>query len=115
MNKNIEKICKNDKLFLPYDRYGFEIDGLVWHNLSYNSTTNHGTFILKFERDAKSIPHIHDGYEEFMVLDGSLNDSSGEIYNKGDFIIKTPGSHHFSYSVTGCTLLVFMRGLNRIV
>ena len=67
---------------------------------------------MKFLPGARTLHHIHGGYEEFLVLDGTLTDNDGYVYNKGDFATLTPGSSHYSYSETGCKVLVFMRGIN---
>ena len=64
------------------------------------------------EPGSKSLPHTHDGHEEFLILDGDLVDPDGKIFKKGDFISFEPGSKHSSYSKNGCLVLVFMRGIN---
>ena len=72
----------------------------------------YGSYLLKMEPGAKSLPHTHTGYEEFLMLDGELNDLDGKIFKKGDFITFEPGSKHFSHTKNGCLVLVFMRGIN---
>ena len=37
------------------------------------------------------------------------------IFKTGDFVTFKPGSSHFSSSKKGCSLLVFTRGINKIV
>ena len=61
----------------------------------------------------KTIPHIHSGYEEFLILDGELVDSDGTKLKKGDFISYEPNSSHSSYTEKGCLILTFMRGHNK--
>jgi len=65
------------------------------------------------EPDAKSLHHVHTGYEEFLMLEGELTDLDGKIFKKGDFVTFEPGSTHSSHTKEGCLILVFMRGINK--
>ena len=97
----------------PFDNYGEIIPGMSWHKISYNKKNGgYGTYVLKMEPGAKSLPHQHTSFEEFLMLDGELTDSDGKIFNKGDFVTFEPGSEHSSYTKNGCLVLVFMRGIN---
>ena len=98
--------------FEPFDNYGAPIPGMNWHKISYNKETGQGSYILKMEPGAKSLPHKHANYEEFLMLDGELIDSDNTIFKKGEFITFEPGSSHSSYTKTGCLLLVFQRAKN---
>ena len=99
--------------FEPFDNYGAPIPGMSWHKISYNKKNGQGSYILKMEPGAKSLPHKHISYEEFLVLDGELVDSDNTVFKKGDFITFEPGSKHFSHTKNGCLVLVFMRGINK--
>jgi anti-sigma factor ChrR (cupin superfamily) len=101
--------------FEPFDNYGAPITGMSWHKISYNKKTGQGSYILKMEPGAKSLPHKHINYEEFLVLNGELIDSDGKIFKKEDFITFEPGSTHSSYTKTGCLLLVFQRARNELL
>tara|TARA_B100001094_G_C17679813_1_gene552813 strand:+ start:104 stop:448 length:345 start_codon:yes stop_codon:yes gene_type:complete len=101
--------------FEPFDRYGEPIPGMSWHKVSYNSKNGLGTYILKMESGARSLRHEHTGYEEFLILDGKLIDSDGKIFKKGDLVTFEPGSKHSSYTKDGCLVLVFMRGINKVI
>ena len=104
----------NDLEFKPFDNYGKPVQGMSWHKISYDkSNGGFGTYILKMEAGAKSLPHVHQGYEEFYVIDGELQDADGKIFKKGDFVTFEPGSTHNSYTKNGCLLIVFMRGINK--
>ena len=103
----------NNLLFKPFNKYGEPINGWSWHNISFDKKTNFGTYISKLDPGTKTIPHIHTGYEEFLILDGELTDPDGKIFKKGDFISFEPGSKHSSHTINGCLVLVFMRGLNK--
>ena len=100
-------------VFEPFDRYGDPIPGMSWHKVSYDLKNGHGTYILKMSPEAKSLPHKHTNYEEFLMLDGELIDPDGKVFKKGDLITFPPGSSHSSYTKDGCLVLVFMRGMNK--
>ena len=101
--------------FEPFDNYGRPIDRISWHKISYNKESGQGSYILKMEPGAKTVPHEHTNYEEFYILDGQLIDKDNTKFNKGDFVSFKPGSHHSSYTKKGCTLLVFMRKKNKLL
>ena len=112
MNKR--KITNLDNLkFEPFDKYGEPIKGWSWHKISFDKKSNFGTYISKLEPGTKTLPHIHTGFEEFLILEGELIDSDGKIFKKGDFISYEPNSSHSSYTNKGCLILTFMRGHNK--
>ena len=103
-----------DVEFTPFDNYGVVVPGMSWHKISYSRENGgQGTYVLKMEPGAKSLPHEHMGFEEFLMLDGELTDPDGKIFKKGDFISFEPGSKHSSHTINGCLVLVFMRGINQ--
>ena len=105
-----------DIKFLPFDNYGIVVPGMSWHKISYSKESGgQGTYVLKMEPGAKSLPHRHTGFEEFLMLDGELTDLDGKIFKKGDFISFEPGSKHSSHTKNGCLVLVFMRGINKAI
>ena len=107
------KITKLNNLnFEPFDKYGEPIKGWQWHKISFDEKTNFGTYVSKLDPGTKTIPHIHTGNEEFLILDGELIDSDGTIFKKGDFISYEPNTKHSSYTKKGCLILTFMRGHN---
>ena len=99
--------------FEPFDNYGAPISGMSWYKISYNKETGQGSYILKMEPGARSLPHQHQGFEEFYMIDGELEDADGKIFKKGDFVTFEPGSTHNSFTKNGCLLIVFMRGINK--
>ena len=114
MNKR--KITKLNKLrFKPFDRYGKPIKGWSWHRISFEKKNSYGTYISKLEPNTKTLPHIHSGHEEFLILKGELIDSDGTVFKKGDFVSYKPNSKHSSYSKKGCLILTFMRGRNNLI
>ena len=103
-----------DVEFVPFDNYGSIVPGIYWHKISYDKKNGgFGTYILKMDPGAKSLPHIHQGFEEFYVIEGELEDADGKVFKKGDFITFEPGTTHNSHTKSGCLLIVFMRGINK--
>jgi len=104
-----EIIKTNKKNYLPYNRYGKNILGLEWLPISgYDSEKE--IYLIHFKPKSRSSIHVHNGSEEFFVLDGELIDEDGELLEKGDFVRFEPGTKHSSYSKKGCTLLVILSG-----
>ena len=100
--------------FEPFDNYGVVVPGMSWHKISYDKKNGgQGTYLLKMDPNAKSLLHIHAGFEEFLMLEGELIDPDNKIFKKGDFVTFEPGSTHSSYTKAGCLILVFMRGINK--
>jgi len=111
--RNIVNIDNLD--FEPFDNYGKPIEGMSWHKINYDKKKGLGTYVLKMEAGAKSIPHEHINYEEFYMLDGELIDIDGKVFKKGDIVSFEPGSQHSSYTKNGCLILVFMRSRNKTI
>jgi len=63
------------------------------------------TTIVRYAAGSKFAEHTHDDGEEFLVLDGTFSDESGD-YSKGWYIRNPPGSSHAPYSENGCKIFV---------
>lgn len=96
--------------YQPYSLQGEPQKDLTWCNLSYDEETGEGIFLIRFAPGGRSIPHEHLGFEEFVLLEGEIEDSDGTVYKAGDCVSLKPGSRHFSVSKTGSTSVVFVRG-----
>lgn len=96
--------------FESYSLQGEEQSELVWKNLSFDDKTGEGFFLIRFMPGGKSIPHEHLGFEEFVVLEGELEDSDGTVYRAGDCVSLAPGSRHSSVSPNGAIAAVVIRG-----
>ena len=78
------KITKLDNLkFEPFNKYGKPIQGWHWHKISFDEKTNFGTYISKLDPGTKTLPHIHTGHEEFLILEE--HEILGKL--KGDDIV----------------------------
>ena len=99
--------------FKPFDRYGAPVPFMSWHIISYDQTSGQGSYVLKMDPGAQSVPHTHMGFEEFLIVEGELSDSDGMIFKKGEFVSFEPGSQHSSFSEKGALIIVFQRGLNQ--
>ncbi len=58
---------------------------MAWHNMSYDAVTGRGSYLMVMAPGASSVPHRHDGAEEFFVLEGELVDFDGHIYSRRRF------------------------------
>ena len=99
-----------ERKFRAYDRYGKTLPGVEWLPLSGGTEVGKEIYLIRFGPGSRSHPHIHQGSEEFLVLDGELTDDDGMVFRPGDFVRFEPGSKHSSFSEEGCTLLVILAG-----
>jgi hypothetical protein len=63
------------------------------------------TSIVRYAPASHFSPHVHDGGEEFLVLDGVFQDDHGD-YPAGSYVRNPPTSRHTPGSATGCTIFV---------
>ena len=93
--------------FLPYDLEGPVQPEMSWLPISFDKETQQGTYLMRMEAGAVTIAHDHPGMEEFLILEGDLVDSDGTVFGPGDLVSYEPGTHHNSWTETGCLLAVF--------
>ena len=63
------------------------------------------TTIVRFAPDSYFPAHTHGGGEEYLVLEGTFSDESGD-YSRGYYVRNPPGSHHKPFTKQGCTIFV---------
>ncbi len=63
------------------------------------------TSIVRYAPASHFSPHVHDGGEEFLVLDGVFQDEHGD-YPPGSYVRNPPTSRHTPGSAAGCTIFV---------
>ena len=66
------------------------------------------TSIVRYAPGSSFTRHEHPKGEEFLVLEGTFSDDSGD-YPAGFYVRNPPGSGHSPYSKEGCRILVKLR------
>ncbi|MEM7166088.1 MAG: cupin domain-containing protein [Planctomycetota bacterium] len=79
--------------------------GVEWKKLFFDADSGESAVLLRFEPGAEYAPHRHPGGEEYLILEGSLEDGS-HSYGAGTFVRHPAGSTHRPRSVDGCVLFV---------
>lgn len=54
--------------------------------------------------------HIHNGHEQFLILEGELIEDDGTVLRRGDMVFYRDGTEHHSYTPNGCLLAVHIAG-----
>lgn len=67
--------------------------------------SGHATSIVSYDPNSKFAAHVHDGGEEFIVLDGVFQDEHGD-FPTGSYIRNPPQSSHTPGSDEGCVIFV---------
>ena len=93
--------------FEPYDLEGVAQPEITWQPISYDRSRQQGSYVMRMAPGARTIPHDHPGFEDFLTLEGELTDSDGRVLRQGDFISYRPGTFHNSWTETGCVIAVF--------
>lgn len=89
----------------PYDLDGPRQTDIAWTPLSYDTDRERGSYLMRFQPGAATIPHRHAAREEYLILEGEAIESDGTVLKPGDWIVYEPGSHHGTRTETGCLLL----------
>jgi len=63
------------------------------------------TSIVRFLPGSRFPTHSHDGGEEFIVLDGTFSDGSGD-FGPGSYLRNPVGTSHAPFTKQGCTIFV---------
>ncbi|MSO96304.1 MAG: cupin [Thermoleophilia bacterium] len=79
---------------------------MSWLPISYDATSGQGSYLMRMEPGAESFSHEHAGFEEFLILEGTLTDDDGTVFRAGDFVSYRGGTHN-SRTETGCLIAVF--------
>jgi quercetin dioxygenase-like cupin family protein len=95
-----------DKL-VPFTLDGPAYTALTnWLPVTYDEKTGCGSYYFQMLPGCETKLHVHQGYEEFYVLEGEAIESDGTVIKTGDFISFPPGSYHNTRTETGCLVLV---------
>lgn len=79
--------------------------GVRWKKLEYEPASGRSAVLLRFEPGAAYLAHRHPAGEEYLVLEGSLEDG-GRTWGAGTWVRHAPGSAHAPRSREGCLLYV---------
>ena len=93
--------------FEPFINGLGEADGLAFQ-LDRNRRLGTGFHLYKMEPGYTTIPHQHNGDEEFFIVSGDLTDNDGAVYRAGDLVLMKDGTQHCSYSKNGCVIVVYL-------
>lgn len=63
------------------------------------------TTIVSFAPDSYFPPHTHTGGEEFLVLEGTFSDNTGD-FNAGMYVRNPIGTRHTPFTKDGCTIFM---------
>ena len=79
--------------------------GVEWKKLSFDPETGTSAVLLRFAPGARYGRHRHPEGEEYLVLEGALEDG-GRTWGAGSYVRHAPGSAHRPSSEQGCLLYV---------
>ena len=111
----MKPVAEGERLVINLDDVEFEAfvnkdgeaDGLAFqHNREKPLGT--GFHLYKMEPGYTTIPHQHNGDEEFYIISGDLTDNDGTEYRAGDLVLLKDGTQHCSSTRDGCVILVYL-------
>ena len=73
-----------------------------------DNETGYGFHVYRMAAGHTTTQHVHSAGEEFLILEGELEDHDGYKYGPGDLVWLAKGTEHFSYSPNGCLIAVFL-------
>ena len=79
--------------------------GVQWKKLWFEPASGRSAVLLKFEPGAAYGAHRHPDGEEYLVLEGSLEEG-GKTWGPGTYVRHAAGSIHRPRSKQGCLLYV---------
>ena len=80
------------------------VDRLMLERIG-DEKVSRATSIVTYQPGSSFSEHIHDGGEEFLVLDGVFSDTTGD-FGTGTYIRNPVGSRHAPWSEPGTTIFV---------
>ena len=97
----------NEIEFEPFVNQHGVADGLAYQH-DRDRPLGSGFHLYKMEPGYTTIPHQHNGNEEFFIVSGDLTDNDGTVYRAGDLVWMKDGTQHCSYSEHGCVIVVYL-------
>ena len=89
----------------PYDLDGPLQREITYAPLSHERGSERGSYLMRMEPGAETIPHDHACREEYLILEGEAIEDDGTVLKPGDWVVYEPGTRHNTRTVTGCLLL----------
>lgn len=74
-----------------------------------NKPPGYGFHVYRMPPGHTTTAHVHQGAEEFLILEGELIDHDGYHYRQGDLVWLDANTEHNSYSPDGALLVVYFR------
>lgn len=65
-----------------------------------------GFHVYRMPAGMRTRSHIHNGHEQFLILEGELIEDDGTVFKPGDLVFYADGTEHNSYTPNGCLLAV---------
>lgn len=81
--------------------------GVAWKKLRFDAASGESAVLLRFAPGARYDAHRHPRGEQYLVLEGVLEDGAG-AWGPGSFVWHPPGSAHVPSSRAGCTVFVVL-------
>lgn len=79
--------------------------GVQWKKLFFDAASGESAVLLRFEAGATYESHRHPGGEQYLVLEGELEDG-GQRYGPLTYVRHAPGSVHRPHSPSGALVFV---------
>jgi anti-sigma factor ChrR (cupin superfamily) len=79
--------------------------GVQWKKLHFDPATGESAVLLRFAPGATYDAHRHPAGEQYLVLEGGLEDG-GRRYGRGTYVRHAPGSAHRPSSPSGALVFV---------
>ncbi len=99
----------DDIEFEPFINKRGERDGFAFQH-NRDNPLGTGFHLYKMEPGYTTIPHQHNGDEEFFIVSGEVTDNDGTVYRAGDLVWLKDGTQHCSYTENGCVIVVYLPG-----
>jgi hypothetical protein len=58
--------------YQPYDLDGPLQPEITWQPISFDRASQQGSYVMRMAPGARTVPHRHPGYEDFLILEGEL-------------------------------------------
>ena len=79
--------------------------GVDWKKLEHDPVSGRSTVLLRFAPGAAYDAHRHPAGEQYLILEGSLQDGA-HTWGPGTYVHHPPGSAHAPRSPDGCLVFV---------